>query len=41
MKATRPIFSHADPKLDVESRNTKKNEKKIHKIFWVLKKLKR
>jgi hypothetical protein len=31
MKATRPIFSQADPKLDVESQNTKKSWEKISK----------
>jgi hypothetical protein len=39
---TRPIFSQADPKLDVESQNTKKVFKKFHrKNIWVKKNLKR
>jgi hypothetical protein len=39
MKATRPIFLQADPKLDVESRNTKKiNKNFTKKKIWVKKK---
>jgi hypothetical protein len=44
MKATRPIFSQADPKLDVKSPNTKKEMGKNFtekKIGFLKKKLKR